>query len=358
MFRSSPCWRRGSWLEHQARDRYVQQARERGYIARSAFKLLEIDSKYHLLRCEEKDGNSRGAGGGSGHYPPLQGRAESSLRVWSSPRPRAVLDLGCSPGSWCQVLRERCGEDCVIVAVDILPVKAAVRNTIFIQGDITHPHVQRRVHQELWKIGTGGEEVPNRRRQVAVNEGWSVQGEHASPAVSPPLLFEVVTSDMCPNRMGGLADRQCQAALQEAALCFSLPLLQTGGHFVAKCLGSRTAQEELWRLMQRCFRRVSAMKPLSSRTHSDETFLIGRDKVEGPGLGGNVGNPRALSSLAPSSSSAPSAVRPVPPHCVPRGARQSGTADGVSLRTGGVGGRFGLDDWPGFARRERYRRGP
>ena len=62
------------WLERQLNDPYVEEARRRGYRARSAFKLLEIDDRYRLL----KPGMS-------------------------------VVDLGAAPGSWSQVAAERIG---------------------------------------------------------------------------------------------------------------------------------------------------------------------------------------------------------------------------------------------------------
>ena len=62
------------WLERQLNDPYVQEARRKGYRARSAFKLVEIDDRYRLL----KPGMS-------------------------------VVDLGAAPGSWSQVAAERIG---------------------------------------------------------------------------------------------------------------------------------------------------------------------------------------------------------------------------------------------------------
>jgi 23S rRNA (uridine2552-2'-O)-methyltransferase len=57
-----------NWHKRQSEDHYVKQARILGYRCRSAFKLQQIDDKYHFLR--------KGA---------------------------AVLDLGCAPGSWLQL---------------------------------------------------------------------------------------------------------------------------------------------------------------------------------------------------------------------------------------------------------------
>ena len=59
------------WLARQARDPYVRQAQVTGYRSRAAYKLLDIQKKYRILR------------------PGMR-----------------VLDLGCAPGSWSQVVAE------------------------------------------------------------------------------------------------------------------------------------------------------------------------------------------------------------------------------------------------------------
>jgi 23S rRNA (uridine2552-2'-O)-methyltransferase len=82
------------WLERQLNDPFVRDAKRLGYRARSAFKLIEIADKFHLLR------------------PGMR-----------------VVDLGAAPGSWSQVAAARVraaeGEGCVVAmdlhAMDALP---------------------------------------------------------------------------------------------------------------------------------------------------------------------------------------------------------------------------------------------
>ena len=76
------------WLERQLNDPYVAQAKRDGYRSRAAYKLLEIDDKYHLLK------------------PGL-----------------AVIDLGAAPGGWSQIAakRTRAAEGRgKVVAIDLL----------------------------------------------------------------------------------------------------------------------------------------------------------------------------------------------------------------------------------------------
>lgn len=91
------------------RDLYYRKAKEQGWRARSAFKLLQLDSQFHLL-----DGLKR------------------------------VVDLCAAPGSWSQVLSSRLGDDAKIVSVDLQPM-SPIPNVITIQADITHPKTLERV---------------------------------------------------------------------------------------------------------------------------------------------------------------------------------------------------------------------
>ena len=76
------------WLERQLNDPYVAQARREGLRSRAAYKLIEIDDKYHFL----KPGMS-------------------------------VVDLGAAPGGWSQIAAKRVGaadRRGKVVAIDLL----------------------------------------------------------------------------------------------------------------------------------------------------------------------------------------------------------------------------------------------
>jgi 23S rRNA (uridine2552-2'-O)-methyltransferase len=87
------------WKKRQQSDPYVKRAREAGYRARAAFKLLELDDKDRLFR--------------PGQF---------------------VVDLGAAPGSWCQVALEKVGPTGRVLALDILPMEP-VDGVVFIEGD-------------------------------------------------------------------------------------------------------------------------------------------------------------------------------------------------------------------------------
>ena len=88
------------WLERQLNDPYVAAAKAKGYRSRAAFKLIEIDDKYHLLKPGKR-----------------------------------VIDLGAAPGGWSQIAADRVksvegkGQ---VVAIDLLPVEAVAGATILL----------------------------------------------------------------------------------------------------------------------------------------------------------------------------------------------------------------------------------
>jgi 23S rRNA (uridine2552-2'-O)-methyltransferase len=86
-------------------DRYFRQAKAEGYLARSAYKLKQIDDRKRLIRRGDR-----------------------------------VLDLGCAPGSWLQVASELVGPRGVVVGLDLQEVEGRDRgfapNVRALQGDI------------------------------------------------------------------------------------------------------------------------------------------------------------------------------------------------------------------------------
>ena len=92
-----------AWLHRQLNDPFSAAARAQGYRARAAFKLTEIDDRFHLIR-----------------------------------RGSRVIDLGCAPGGWLQVATQRGAG--AVVGVDLLPVDP-VPGAVILQGDFTDPKI-------------------------------------------------------------------------------------------------------------------------------------------------------------------------------------------------------------------------
>ena len=83
------------WLERQLNDPYVRKARAEGWRSRAAFKLIELDEKFHFVR-----------------------------------QARAVVDLGVAPGGWAQVVR-KLSPKARIVGIDLLPTDPIEGVTLF-----------------------------------------------------------------------------------------------------------------------------------------------------------------------------------------------------------------------------------
>ncbi|MEA2728812.1 MAG: rRNA (uridine2552-2-O)-methyltransferase [Acetobacteraceae bacterium] len=99
------------WLARQLNDPYVTAAKQQGWRSRAAFKLLELDDKFHLI---QKGGR--------------------------------VLDLGAAPGGWTQVAVKRGAAR--VLALDLLPIDPIHGSTI-IQGDFTDPEMPARLSADL-----------------------------------------------------------------------------------------------------------------------------------------------------------------------------------------------------------------
>lgn len=194
------------------RDLYYRKAKEEGWRARSAFKLLQLDSQFHLL-----DGLNR------------------------------VVDLCAAPGSWSQVLSKRLMGPNVeaalaankrIVSVDLQPM-SPIAGVTTLQADITHPKTIDRI-LDLF----GGE-----------------------PA-------DFVCSDGAPD-VTGLhdLDEYIQAQLILSALQLATALLRPGGKFVAKIFRGRDI-DLLYAQLGLLFDKVSCAKPRSSRASSLEAFVV------------------------------------------------------------------------------------
>ena len=79
------------WLERQLNDPYVARARREGYRSRAAFKLIEIDERFKLLKPGQR-----------------------------------IVDLGAAPGGWSQVAAKIVGDTGRIVGIDLLEIEPMV----------------------------------------------------------------------------------------------------------------------------------------------------------------------------------------------------------------------------------------
>lgn len=201
------------WLERQLNDPYVAEAKKRGYRSRAAFKLLQMDERFHFLKPGAR-----------------------------------VVDLGAAPGGWTQVAADQVlkggpgkprGK---IVGIDILEMEPVPGATI--------------LHLDFMT-----DEAPDRLKALL---GDGNEGGEA----------DVVLSDMAASATGHQqTDHLKIMALAETAYQFASEVLAPGGAFIAKVLqGGATGS--LLKTLKQDFAEVRHVKPAASRKDSAEIYVV------------------------------------------------------------------------------------
>lgn len=198
------------WLERQLNDPYVQRAKREGFRGRAAYKIMELDDKYRFLLPGAK-----------------------------------VVDLGCAPGGWCQMAVDR---------VNALGTRKGkhLGKVLGIDLQQVEPIAGAEIHELDFLEDDADQKVKE----------WL--GGSA----------DVVMSDMAPFSSGHKgADHLRIMALVEAALYFSIDVLEPGGTFVAKVLAGG-AEADVMKMLRANFEKVMHVKPPSSRKDSSEKFVV------------------------------------------------------------------------------------
>ena len=190
------------------KDTFYKKAKQDGFRARSAYKLQEIQQKYRLI----KQGNE-------------------------------VLDLGCAPGSWLQVISGIIGEKGLVVGIDLLPVS---------------PLSQRNVKARVADIRT-------------------LNMTELLPDLPMPS-FDAITCDIAPNLSGiREVDNANIAELFTAVRAVVNEALKKGGNFIFKSFFSEDLKPTI-KDLETLFARVSIYKPPASRDVSSEVYLVCQGK--------------------------------------------------------------------------------
>ena len=205
------------WLTRHINDRFTKMSKVMGFSSRASFKLIEIIEKYNLFSSILKSD--------------------------------VILELGCAPGGWTQVL-----EECIfkkektiqqktkLIALDILPDSYVTNNVIFLQGDFENDETQA----QLYTLCEGGK-------------------------------ISFILSDIAANSTGNNSvDRLNMIRIVESMIEFCKKHLQQRGCFVFKSL--KGCDEAFIAQLKELFQDVSRFKPVSSRKDSSEIYLICQKK--------------------------------------------------------------------------------
>ncbi len=195
-----------NWLNRHINDKFVQQRETQGYRSRSAFKLLEMQKKYKIFNNDSY-----------------------------------ILDLGCAPGGWSQILSKKITKG-KILALDILNMKK-IENVEFIMGDFSEEKNQKKIF-----------EVFNRK-------------------------IDAVISDMAYNTTGNKhLDSYKTGELCLSAMDFSKKILNKNGVFLSK-LFMGSSFKPIEKKAKEYFKKVSFFKPNSSRKDSKELYIFCKNVI-------------------------------------------------------------------------------
>ncbi|MBQ6110387.1 MAG: RlmE family RNA methyltransferase [Alphaproteobacteria bacterium] len=170
-----------AWLQRQASDPYVAKAQKEGYRARAAFKIIEIDEKYHLFRNGQ-----------------------------------VVVDLGAAPGSWSQYVARKYPNSKVF-AMDLLEIKP-INNVEFYQGDFTTDEALKWLEEKL-----------------------NLSHDEAGKGTADVVMSDMAPNTVGHKK----TDHIRQMVLLEYAFDFALHALKVGGTFVAKSFTGGTTNDLL-----------------------------------------------------------------------------------------------------------------
>ena len=183
-------------------EKYNSLAKKHGYRSRAAFKLIQIDKEENILK---KNLN--------------------------------IIDLGCAPGGWSQVVSEKLKGTGSIVGIDILKMPK-LKDVEYIQCDLKNF-------------------VENKLKTT----------------------IDVVLSDIAPNISGvTIVDDRNMIDLLEIELSIVDKTLVKGGDYLAKCFQGDSLEHLVLNLKKR-FKSIKRIKPLASRNISKEIYVLGLNKI-------------------------------------------------------------------------------
>lgn len=128
------------WLQRQLNDSYVMEAKRLGYRSRAAFKIIDIDDKFEILKKGSR-----------------------------------IVDLGCAPGGWSQIAVERVGskeKSELVVGLDLLEVEP-IKGALLIQKDFNDDDAP-----EILKNMLGGKKANAVISDMAENTTGHRQTDH------------------------------------------------------------------------------------------------------------------------------------------------------------------------------------
>ncbi|KAI9733868.1 MAG: hypothetical protein M1834_002523 [Cirrosporium novae-zelandiae] len=267
------------------RDAYYRLAKEQGWRARSAFKLLQIDEEFNLFQDVTRVVDLCAAPGSWSQVLSrvLIQRETLGRRAWAEKHRKfnqGTLDIESSKTDENEdkvlegeVLKPR--ENVRIVAIDLQPMEP-LEGVTQLTADITHPTTIERLLKAL---------DPD---------------TYDSRDTTAQRPVDLVLSDGAPD-VTGLHDLDIyvQAQLLWSALNLAMCVLKPGGKFVAKIFRGKDV-DLIYAQLKGVFKRVHVAKPRSSRASSIEAFVVCEGYCPPVGFKPSLENPLGAGARLPS----------------------------------------------------------
>ena len=221
------------YRKDKKKEYYTEKARQEGYVARSVYKLQEIDKKYRIFK--------KGA---------------------------RVLDLGAAPGSWMQYIQKQIGPKGLVVGVDKVELAFTPKPpAVFIQEDVFNLNTED-LERFAGFSAQGACPSEAGRRRARPTERRQSFGR------GPASGWDVVVSDLAPATSGAKA-LDSGRSFELAALAFqiALSLLLPKGSVVIKVFESESVIG-LISEMRKHFSFVKRFRPKAVRPESREIYII------------------------------------------------------------------------------------
>ncbi|KAK3691777.1 tRNA (uridine-2'-O-)-methyltransferase trm7 [Vermiconidia calcicola] len=259
------------------RDAYYRLAKEQGWRARSAFKLLQLDEEFNLFEGVTRVVDLCAAPGSwSQVLSRILIKGERVGRAaWEDKRYKEILRLRESRDADTQTIKPTeeqppstaPRQNVKIVAIDLQPM-SPLEGITCLKADITHPSTIPILLQAL-----------------------DPEYDPAASSIEASHPVDLVLSDGAPD-VTGLHDLDIyvQSQLLWAALNLALCVLKPGGKFVAKIFRGKDA-DLLYAQLKIVFESVTVAKPRSSRASSVEAFIVCTNFQPPKGFKASLDNP-------------------------------------------------------------------
>ncbi|MBF0207956.1 MAG: RlmE family RNA methyltransferase [Oligoflexia bacterium] len=221
-------------MRFKVNDHFFKKAKKENFLARSVYKLEEIDKKYRIIS--------------SNAY---------------------IVDLGYFPGSWIQYSLSKIGKNGLIVGVDIQEINQQLQS---------HPQVHL-FKKSIEEIDSIIGDIFGIVANLAAQTGKSTTDKNFNSNTKFNGMFDVILSDMAPKTTGiKIVDQENSLNLVKTAFSLAPTLLARGGNLVVKVFESQSAQNFL-KVQKIHFKESHFLRPASTRSCSKEYFFIGKGYI-------------------------------------------------------------------------------